>query len=516
MMTRMDMPSLHRLLDSRLPQRIKERIASVLGEEDAYAADEMVEMGEEVLNQVAAVGFAQYLQSSVQKEAYNDFLLQLFNSSGHEFNAGPLYRWSANLIRECPVMRDSPRFRFFWEQEGDVDRLCTRVNALGALRNEVMHGFFVLPPERNRAEAQAIADLLEDLLSVDFFGLANDYHFFREGSFTGAWNITEPGQWSLLRGEQPFGKLAGGILFESTDAFWERERQHAVTDGRHVVSESCKAFLAGHDKGAFAFWQHPADPEAAAGAAHIAHWLNSQPDLLSVIYRLSPTGLSYTSSFLLHRLRQVLNPDGKQMGRNRRLEDEVKVLRKEYKGKVAVFIDRVHTGLFSSQHVTRLKDFFYENNILLLATGHHYSHFDAFFNVSETVPHPSCVPDEAQREECLNNYLRFKGPFADQREFREDVELLRRILGQVCIALEEGGPVVARRFADAQGYPMEYVHEVFALLEPWVKKGSMPFEEDKFDELYGFPSVITETTSIYHALGRRDLKLEYRHKTLTL
>ena len=512
----MDIPALGKLLDKPLTERILNGIRAILGEEDAYAADELVSLCEEVLSQVAAVGFAQYVQSKAQKDVYNDFLLQLFNSSGNEYNAGPLYRWSANMVRDCPFMQVSPRLRFYWEKEGEAERLCTRVNALGALRNEVMHGFFVLPPERNRAVAHTLAELLVDLLSADFFSMAGDYHFFRDGSFTGSWNITDPAQWSLLTGELPFGKLASGIQLEGTDAFWKHERQHADNAGGHVVSEPLKAFLSEHDKGAFACWQHPADPEAAARAAAIAHWLNSQPDLLSITYRLSPTGLSYTSSFLLHRLRQLLNPVGKQMSKNKKLEDQVKALRKEYKGKVAVFIDRVHTGLFSPQHVTRLKDFFYENKILLIATGHHYSHFDAFFNASETVTYPACIPGLAQREACLHNYLRFKGPFADRLEDREYVELLHRILGHLCSALEVGGPVVARRFADTHGYPMEYVHEVFALLEPWVKKDSMAFEEDTLDELYGFPSVITETTAIYLALGRRDLKLEYQHKSLSL
>jgi len=34
--------------------------------------------------------------------------------------------------------------------------------------------------------------------------------------------------------------------------------------------------------------------------------------------------------------------------------------------------------------------------------------------------------------------------------------------------------------------------------------------------LYGFPSTITEVTPIYLALGRRDLKLEYQHKVISL
>ncbi|MFM7033269.1 MAG: hypothetical protein ACKOX4_12245, partial [Bacteroidota bacterium] len=76
--------------------------------------------------------------------------------------------------------------------------------------------------------------------------------------------------------------------------------------------------------------------------------------------------------------------------------------------------------------------------------------------------------------------------------------------------------VYARRFADAHHFDMEYVQEIFALVHPWLNSDRKPFEEDVLDELYGFPSTMTEVTPIYLALGRRDLKLEYQHKTLRL
>jgi hypothetical protein len=44
----------------------------------------------------------------------------------------------------------------------------------------------------------------------------------------------------------------------------------------------------------------------------------------------------------------------------------------------------------------------------------------------------------------------------------------------------------------------------------------MDFEQDTLDELYGYPTTITETTPIYLALGRRDVKLEYKHKVISL
>ena len=72
------------------PPSILEKIAAVNSEDPSYAADELVELAEEILQQIAAVGMLQYLNFAPQKEVYNDFLIQLFNSSGHDYNAGPL------------------------------------------------------------------------------------------------------------------------------------------------------------------------------------------------------------------------------------------------------------------------------------------------------------------------------------------------------------------------------------------------------------------------------------------
>lgn len=66
-----------------VPIRLKEKIADVLNEHEAYAADELVELAEELLNQLAAIGMASYIKHGIHKDVYNDFLLQLFNSSGH-------------------------------------------------------------------------------------------------------------------------------------------------------------------------------------------------------------------------------------------------------------------------------------------------------------------------------------------------------------------------------------------------------------------------------------------------
>lgn len=62
--------------------RIKNLINKALIESEAYAADELVELAEEVLKQIAAVGISHYISNGdLHREVYNDYLVQLFTSS---------------------------------------------------------------------------------------------------------------------------------------------------------------------------------------------------------------------------------------------------------------------------------------------------------------------------------------------------------------------------------------------------------------------------------------------------
>ena len=105
------------LLKNPLPELLKKKAEAVNEEQNAYAADELVEFGEEILCQLAAFGFAAFLQQAKQKEVYNDFLINLFTSKGHDYNAGPLYRWAANMLLEAEGEMAEKLRPFFWQQK---------------------------------------------------------------------------------------------------------------------------------------------------------------------------------------------------------------------------------------------------------------------------------------------------------------------------------------------------------------------------------------------------------------
>ena len=208
-----------------LPIRLKEKIDAVLNEFENYAADELVDLAEEILNQIAAIGIFNYLKHASHKEVYNDFVIQLFNSSGHDYNAGPLFRWSANMIKDCPETRSKKYFQFFWEVKNGKDILCEKVQQLAELRNMVMHGFFVLPPEKNKEIADNIGQLLVELHQADFFSTLANYHFVNQNGFTGKWKITDSEEWNAYKAETPFGKLSQRIILEQSEVFWKNEEE---------------------------------------------------------------------------------------------------------------------------------------------------------------------------------------------------------------------------------------------------------------------------------------------------
>jgi hypothetical protein len=499
-------------LELALPPAIHSKLLDVKNEDFQYAADEIVELAEEILNHITGLGIIYYLKSKQQKEVYNDFLIQLFNSSGHDYNAGPLYRWAANMIKELDTEMPSAHYKFFWQDA----QLNSEVHHLALLRNKVMHGFFVLPPEINFAEAENISRLLIRLSEASWFEPKGNFHFYGEKGFTGKWNITDENEWQAYVLDNAFGTLCQRILNENSEAFWTAEESVFNTIKTEVPAD-LSDFVQSNVKGAFAVWVHPHDKQQFDLYTSIGTWLKGQENTIAIGYQLQGQGLSYTAGFLLNRLVQVLNTSGNAAAKNSKLEDVLKKLRAENKDKkVVVLVNNVHLALFSSQHLTTLNNFFYENNIQLIGIGQHYEHFDKVFNKSINVSPMSAVPTAEEAKADLHNYLRFKGPSKERSEERSDVEALGNILAHVLEELNSGKELFARRFADDKHYDLEYVLEIFSLLHPWVKTKREAFEADTVDELYGFPSTITEVTPIYLSLGRRDLKLEYQHKVISL
>ena len=107
----------------------------------------------------------------------------------------------------------------------------------------VMHGFFVLPPDKNKAIADNIGQLLVELHQADFFSTLADYHFVNQNGFTGKWNITDPEEWNAYEADTSFGKLTQRIILEQSVFFWKNEDEVFEYENKLFVPEEIKVFV---------------------------------------------------------------------------------------------------------------------------------------------------------------------------------------------------------------------------------------------------------------------------------
>ncbi len=498
-----------------LPPRLTEKIKAVQSEEDAYAADELVELGEEILSQLAAMGIAVYLQQAKQKDVFNDFLISLFLSNGHAYNAGPLYRWAANMIKDAEGTEAKLLKPFFWEIKEGQEVLNEEIHHLAGLRNAVMHGFFVLPPERNREESQNMEAILKSMEGANLFQRTfGSFHFIDQQGFNGLWNISTVESWDLFDQHFPFGKLAERVAHEYAPSFRAEEDQFASESNTHVDKlQTQMQQLLEKGKGALISWYRPGSEMGQQAYRTFVQTLDNNT-YFPIYYALHPKGATFTASFLEQELGKGLH---RLTSDDKALKDPFKFLKAQKDNlakKPVIILHDVHLALFSPNHLTNLFNSLYDLEVPVLATAWHYPYLKRFFNSSVNL-NEARTKTEEQVLFSLENYLRFKGPNVDQDNEKENFELLKRITLDVFERLEMNQEIVARRYADQHEFPIEFIHEAFNILSPFYHMKSEQFKEDELDELYGFPKTIEESSRIFLTLGRRDVKLEYQHKVLT-
>ena len=498
-----------------LPPRLTEKIKAVQSEEDAYAADELVELGEEILSQLAAMGIAVYLQQAKQKDVFNDFLISLFLSNGHAYNAGPLYRWAANMIKDAEGTEAKLLKPFFWEIKEGQEVLNEEIHHLAGLRNAVMHGFFVLPPERNREESQNMEAILKSMEGANLFQRTfGSFNFIDQQGFNGLWNISTVESWDLFDQHFPFGKLAERVAHEYAPSFRAEEDQFASESNTHVDKlQTQMQQLLEKGKGALISWYRPGSEMGQQAYRTFVQTLDNNT-YFPIYYALHPKGATFTASFLEQELGKGLH---RLTSDDKALKDPFKFLKAQKDNlakKPVIILHDVHLALFSPNHLTNLFNALYDLDVPVLATAWHYPYLKRFFNALVNL-NEAGTKTEQQVLFSLENYLRFKGPNVDQDNEKENFELLKRITLDVFERLEMNQEIVARRYADQHEFPIEFVHEAFNILSPFYTLGKEQFKEDELDELYGFPKTIEESSRIFLTLGRRDVKLEYQHKVLT-
>ena len=503
-----------------LPNRLTQKMKAVESENDAYAADEIVDLGEEILSQLAAMGIAAYLQQDKQKEVYNDFLISLFLSNGHAYNAGPIYRWTANMLKEAEGDFVQVLRPFFWQLIDGVEVLNEEVHHLAGLRNAVMHGFFVLPPESNVKEAGNMEAILEKLDNVGVFKMKFDeFHFIDKDGFNGHWNIANPDAWEHLEKCYSFGELAQRVSHEYAESFRLEEQAFAHLNSAMIPEvEKASQDLLEKGRGALVCWYQPNSSRGEDAYRTLIQTVSSDA-YLPIYYALNDRGATFTTSFLEKELGKALFAHTQK--ENARKEPMKFLNNKDNKKFITkipvVVLHNLHVALFNDSHLTLFFNQLFDAGVSVLCTSWKYPYLRRFFNAEVTLNADSDMVDEETIAYSLHNYLRFKGPSNEQNDQLEDYEKLRKIVAELHVILENNEEVVARRFADEKdhNYPIEFVHEAFGILSPFYQTGKEPFIKDEVDELYGFPKTIEESSRIFLTLGRRDVKLEYQHKVLS-
>ena len=502
----------------KLSSSINNLIKEVIDEDEAYVADELVELSEQILLELASIGISVYLSQPNQKEVFNDFIIELFTSKSNSYNSGPLYRWSAHMIRELSDPISKQIKSLFWEEEGLI--LNKDFEKLTELRNNVMHGFFVLPVERNREEANHLAKVLELLIQRNIFHIYSDmnYHFLDKNkdltSFNGDWHIDEE-QWIQYKECFDFGKLSSRIQYEVSPDFEIDQNKLVDKSKSDNIDFNIIEFITSNDKGALSYWVNPNEDSSIPYSTLISE-LNNREDIFLIFQKLDAQGINFTSDFFLERIIKKLAFSLNEKKYSKNKKRALSQLRKKCNLKPVFVIDSIHVSLFNSNHILRLANIFYENNILLIAFGVHHDWMDQFFNKSINKLKATKSPKKNEWKTIFENYLRFKGPDNNVADQKNDYNTLFKITSNLVEELNQKKIVIARRFSDENKYPIEFVHEAFSILNPFYQSNEQSFELDEIDELYDFPKKLTESSRVLFSVGRRDTKLEYQHKTLKL
>lgn len=518
----MEIKNLSENIIAQCPERLKQCINAVLEEEDAYAADELVELAEEILAQLAAIGLAAYLSQARQKAAFNDYIITLFLSSRHQ-NAGAIYRWVANMIKDAEGQKCEALYPLFWQKDehGEV-QLNAAVNHLSELRNAVMHGFFVLPPDRNAEEAKNMSVLLRKMIDAKLFeNRSENFHFCNEDGFTGSWHIGSSHEWLKYEGCGKFGALAKRTVYENSDAFLEDEKSFALqsTNVHKEVAQAVKKFLQEKDRGALSITHVPEvtqGDELYRSAVQAVDTDRFAP----VCFRLNEAGIAYAGGFLQQTLSsaiaEMLCERPKWLMKDwllkeRELEKHTAKIAQLPK-RLVVVVGAIHTAMFSSEHMLHLVNQLYTAGIPLIAIGWHHPHLSRYFNASfHSMEGKGRIENQAMLDAVILNYLRFKeGAHAEQNQSSlfKHIDTLKKLLN-------DGSKVVALRYANQNKLDTEWVHEALAVLAPFYHNQGLKFEKDELHPLFKFPEEYKESSHVFLHLGRRDATLDYLHNVLS-
>lgn len=532
-----------KLGNSQLPKLLKDKIillSKELSDNKEYAGDDLINVGEAILKQLAAVGFANYISQDKQSKSLNERLLSHFQSSEEDIaktNASVYFNDAKRMLGMSDNLALKKHFEVEINIGGDLPKKTP--SDFDQLRNELMHGFFIFPISRILNEIQYIIFFLDYCIKNKVFEHPFKFHFIDENGFTGRWNVSN--HWGLYTNlKNDFGDLTAIVSHQKSEAFLG-EQEKLINDNVNSDTSEIEEFLKNKEKikdyFSHIFWHKPSATKLALdNYKYLVKSLIESDNYFPIYYHIDGTGRSFTADFMENYILRKMNKEFKGFvkAKNNKSEEGFLENIKEYfndknfltdapKRKPPILIlSGVHQALFSPAHLFLGLDTLKGNkgfSIPIICFSERYSYLESFFQTSSLLTTDLVIPTWEELEKSMINYLRFKGPFLDIEEEKVSYETLKSTLEAILKRLGEGKEIIARLYAEEIDVPIEYVHECMDILYAYLDKDKLDkrnFEEDVLHPIYEYSEEIKESSRIYLSLGRRDIKLEYKHRIINI
>ena len=195
--------------------------------------------------------------------------------------------------------------------------------------------------------------------------------------------------------------------------------------------------------------------------------------------RFRINGLNFTSSFFIERLNKFLSDKTDTSQHSKNHKRALIQLRNKTSSKIIVVVNNIHLAMFNDDHILKLTDIFYENNIHFVGVGVFHSWLEKFFNKSMLLDKKTEKVKDDVLVEITSNYLRFKGPNKNLEEEKDDYFLQIEVLQKLVKEINKEKIIIAREFSDRNEYPIEFVHEALDILSSFYNITSKDFLKDE-------------------------------------
>ena len=509
-----------------LPVQLKERINNYLEEDLCYAADEVVDLAEATLAFINALSIMVYIRQKNTDDRLNQEVVELL--FGGHLNPGALYRSTVTgLLRKMKGTATGNTLSKRFMDETDNYR--TDMNGLSELRNQIMHGLFVLPPDKNEENMEMICSLIEELFSdgqlnlkvvnkipyhndidlrpifyIDNKGHIRHHDVYSNGLENAIEVLVDSGDFFEIF-NQTSKELSLDFLNDKPETIsGEKTDNYILTD----IQEKTIKFI---KTGAGHLWITADQYNCQNISNSIKETLENNGYNISN-WRAENTGLRYSQLLLLKVVAKMLGIAPKSNSLNG-LENTISKCSKANKEKVVIIIDNAHKRQFSKDSFLQSVDFLYKQGIRIICLSPYYGTMFQYFN-----HHIAIRPKGIKRMSSLlrfnlfEDYLYDSGLLNNENTIEKQHLLhLSKAVDKLWAEVKETPYVTLRKMADGnEEFTSVLIEEAANLLSPVLIHDSIEFEPTQWDILLDNPKINSESSYIFQILGRTDINLDYK------